>query len=60
MPGTVPIYNTLFPERSAMTRQKTRNAFMAKTSVKQKLAAEDKTTSTRLEVSLTLQPMYTS
>ncbi|KAJ4332068.1 hypothetical protein N0V95_009748 [Ascochyta clinopodiicola] len=49
MPGTVPNYDFSLPQRPAMARQKTRNAFMAKTSVKQKLAGEDKTTSTRLE-----------
>lgn len=34
-----------------MTRQKTRDAFMATTSHKQKLAAQDKSTSISLEVS---------
>lgn len=51
MPGTVEFHeDTSLPRRPAMVRQKTRDAFMAKTSVKAKMLAEDKTSSTSLEV----------
>lgn len=50
MPGTIDFQDTILPRRPAMVRQKTRDAFTAKTSIKAKLLAEDKTSSTSLEV----------
>ncbi|KAF1933785.1 glycosyltransferase family 4 protein [Didymella exigua CBS 183.55] len=50
MPGTVHHHaDTSLFRHPAMVRQTTRDAFMAKTSVKARLLAEDRTTSTRLE-----------
>ncbi|KAJ4992985.1 glycosyl transferase group 1 [Stagonosporopsis vannaccii] len=50
MPGTIQILDDKFlPRRPVMARQKTRDAFMAATSHKQKLAAQDKSTFTSLE-----------
>jgi hypothetical protein len=56
MPGTIDLHDTIFLRRLAMVRQKTRDAFTAKTSMKAKLLAEDKTSSTSLEVSRTPIP----
>ena len=54
MPGTIQFHDhTFLPRRPAMVRQKTRDAFIATTSHKQKLAAQDTSTSTSLEVSYT-------
>ncbi|KAH6622016.1 putative trehalose synthase-like protein [Boeremia exigua] len=50
MPGTIQLHgNPSPPRRLVMARQKTRDAFMATTSHKQKLAAQDTSTSTSLE-----------
>jgi hypothetical protein len=51
MPGSIrTLDDTSLPQHPAMVRQKTRDAFMAKTSVKAKLSAQDKSSSMTLEV----------
>lgn len=60
MPGTAHDDKNTPPRHPAMARQKTRDAFMAKTSVKAKLLAEDKTSSTSLEVCLSVQLLKTT
>ncbi|CAG5150755.1 uncharacterized protein ALTATR162_LOCUS2764 [Alternaria atra] len=51
MPSTIrTLDDTSLPPHPAMVRQKTRDAFMAKTSVKAKLSAQDKSSSMSLEL----------